>query len=170
MKFNSGEWVLKPGVQRYNCEQIRGVTVAPDKTSVQLFAVKYRQEERSMDGPAMELTVSSPQPDILRLQAVHFKGGRRKMPAFALSDAACPLDVQETAEAVTVTSGETALRITKRPCSFTYTCRGQVIVGEKVYGLGERFTPWCERPDGRHLERRRRHLHRAGLQERSRSI
>jgi alpha-D-xyloside xylohydrolase len=174
MKFNSGEWVLKPGVQRYNCEQIRGVTVAPDKTSVQLFAVKYRQDERSMDGPAMELTVSSPQPDILRLQAVHFKGGRRKMPAFALSDAACPLDVQETAEAVTVTSGETALRITKRPCSFTYTCRGQVItrvgdrygspllsymttpdgaymraqldvdVGEKVYGLGERFTPFVK--------------------------
>ncbi len=40
-------------------------------------------------------------------------------------------------------------------------------VGEHVYGLGERFgAARQERPDRRHLERRRRHRQRAGLQER----
>ena len=41
-------------------------------------------------------------------------------------------------------------------------------VGELIYGLGERFGPAREeRPDRRHLERRRRHVERAGLQERA---
>ena len=41
-------------------------------------------------------------------------------------------------------------------------------VGANVYGLGERFgAARQERPDRRHLERRRRHRERAGLQERA---
>ena len=37
MKFNLGEWRLKPGVTTYNCEQIREVRLSPDKTSLYLF-------------------------------------------------------------------------------------------------------------------------------------
>ena len=173
MKFNLGEWRLKPGVTTYQCEQIRDVRRSADGTQLHLFAVPYRKEERSMDGPAQELTVSSPQPDIIRLQTVHFKGDRRKMPQFELDDRRCPLTVTEEGEKITVTSGDTSLVIGKRnPCSFTYYYRGrlltsvgnrygsamlsyistpegpfmrgqlQVDVGEKLYGMGERFTPF----------------------------
>ena len=34
MKFNVGEWVMKPGVTSYNCEQIRQVRVAPSLDEV----------------------------------------------------------------------------------------------------------------------------------------
>lgn len=175
MKFNLGEWRLKPGVTTYNCEQIREVRLSPDKTSLYLFVVPYRKEERSMDGPVLELTVTSPMPDAIRLQAVHFKGDRRKYPKFDLDDRRCPLEFSEEGNNVTVKSGDTRLVIQKKdPCGFTYFykdrkltnigsrygsamlsyistpegpfMRGQmqVDVGEKLYGLGERFTPFVK--------------------------
>lgn len=175
MKFNLGEWRLKPGVTTYNCEQIREVRLSPDKTSLYLFVVPYRKEERSMDGPVLELTVTSPMPDAIRLQAVHFKGDRRKYPKFDLDGRRCPLEFSEEGNNVTVKSGDTRLVIQKKdPCGFTYFykdrkltnigsrygsamlsyistpegpfMRGQmqVDVGEKLYGLGERFTPFVK--------------------------
>ena len=173
MKFNLGEWRMKPGVTTYNCEQIRQVRLSDDGRELSLFVVPYRKEERSMDGPAQQIVISSPQPDMIRLQTVHFKGDRRKYPKFDILDTRVPLQVQEEGNEVTVTSGNTRLVIQKKnPCGFTYYygsrkltnigsrygsamlsyistpegpyMRGQlqVDVGEKIYGLGERFTPF----------------------------
>ena len=47
MKFNLGEWVTKPGVTTYNCEQIRQVKLSADGKEVYLFAVPYRADTRS---------------------------------------------------------------------------------------------------------------------------
>ncbi|MBQ2709203.1 MAG: alpha-xylosidase, partial [Clostridia bacterium] len=110
--------------------------------------------------------------DMLRLQTVHFKGDRRKYPKFDIADERLALDYSEADGKITVTSGSMRLEIVKNPCSFTYYygdtrltaigkrygcsmpsyidtpegpfMRGQleVDVGEKIYGLGERFTPF----------------------------
>ena len=175
MKFNLGEWVTKPGVTTYNCEQIRQVKLSADGKEVYLFAVPYRADTRSMDGPAQEIVITSPQADMLRLQTVHFKGDRRKYPKFDIDDRKCTLTFTERDNEITVSSGNIRLVIQKRdPCSFTYYygdrkltnigsrygsamlsfvstpdgpyMRGQlqVDVGEKIYGLGERFTPFVK--------------------------
>ncbi len=173
MKFTLGEWRRKPGVTVYHCEQIRQTRLSADGTELYLFTVPYREDRRSMDGPALELTITSPGEDMLRLRSVHFKGDRRKMPRFKLNDARLPLELTETAELLTVASGKLRLVIGKKaPCSFTWyygerkltnigsrfgspmlgyvttpegpfmRCQLQVDVGEKIYGLGERFTPF----------------------------
>ncbi len=174
MKFNEGEWVLKPGVASYNCEQIRQVTISPDKTQVHLYAVSYRADYRGLDGPSLELTITSPLKGILRTKVVHFKGSRQKMPAFPLADDHCPLDVEETQDAIAIASGDLTLKITRRPCTLSYFWQGKKItavgdrfgspmisalttpegpfmrgqldvgVGEKVYGLGEHFTAFIK--------------------------
>lgn len=174
MKFNIGEWVMKPGVASHNAEQIRDVKISPDHTRVHLYAVNYRADYRGLDGPSLEIDITSPLPDIIRLQAVHFKGGRAKMPAFPLADQHCRLDIEKTDEKIRIASGETALEITFRPCTFTYFYQGKKItavgdrfgspmishlttpegpfmrgqldvgVGEKVYGLGEHFTAFIK--------------------------
>ena len=173
MKFNLGEWRMKPGVTTYNCEQIRQAKLSADGRELYLFVVPYRREERSMDGPVQEIIISSPQPDMLRLQTVHFKGDRKKYPKFDIVDTRVPLEYREEGNEITVQSGNTKLVIQKKnPCGFTYYygdqkltnigsrygsamlsyidtpegpyMRGQlqVDVGEKIYGLGERFTPF----------------------------
>ena len=173
MKFHAGEWLLRPGVRTYNCEQIRQARLSEDGREVCLFAVPYRHDGRSLDGPAQEITISSPQPDMLRLRSVHFKGVRRKMPRFDLADERRPLEVREDGDTLTVASGKLRLVIHKKPpCTLTYyygerkltnvgerfgsamlsyveapegpfmSCQLQVDVGEKIYGMGERFTPF----------------------------
>lgn len=173
MKFTNGQWLMKTGVTSYNCEQVRQVKLSPDGRSVYLYTVPYRQDQRGLDGPAQELMISAPLENALRIQAVHFKGDRRKYAKFDIADAKLPLGFQESAEEIEITSGSTRLVIRKKdPCSFTYyfgetkltgvgsrfgspmlsylstpdgafmRCQLDVDVGEKIYGLGERFTPF----------------------------
>lgn len=173
MKFNNGQWLMKPGVTTYNCEQIRDVKISPDKRELYLYAVSYRRDERGLDGPSQELLISSPLSDQIRIQTVHFKGDRRKYPKFDISDNRIPMDITEDGNLITVSSGNTRLVIRrKNPCSFTWyygqrkltsigsrydspmlsylstpegpfmRCQLQVDVGEKIYGFGERFTPF----------------------------
>ena len=86
MKFNYGQWVMKPGVSSHNCEQIREVHVLEDGARIHLYGVCHRRDERALDGPALELDITSPREDIIRVQLVHFKGSRAKMPEFVLND------------------------------------------------------------------------------------
>ena len=174
MKFTYGEWVTKPGVTASNCQQVREAHLSADGTKLEMFTVPYARDERVLDGPALFLTISSPLPDIIRVQAVHFSGGKAKMPAFELADEHCPLNAQMGEKEITVKSGDTELVITRSPASFTWYYKGQRMtgvssrygtpqlstmktpdgnfmrcqldldVGEKVYGLGERFTPFVK--------------------------
>ena len=174
MKFNVGQWEIKPGVRSFNCEQIRQVRVAEDGKSVYLYAVSYRADVRGLDGPSLELTVSSPRRDVLRLQACHFRGSRVKMPSFELNDEAAELTVERREGGLRVSSGSMTLEIDFRPCAFRFFDHGRRItavgdrfgssmlsyitaedgpfmrgqlevgVGEKVYGLGERFTAFVK--------------------------
>ena len=174
MKFTYGEWVTKPGVTASNCQQVREAHLSADGTRLEMFAVPYARDERVLDGPALFLTISSPLPDIIRVQAVHFSGGKAKMPAFELTDEHCPLRAQMGKKEISVKSGDTELVITRSPASFVWYYKGERMtgvssrygtpqlstmktpegnfmrcqldldVGEKVYGLGERFTPFVK--------------------------
>ena len=173
MKFNNGAWLLKPGVISNNCEQVREVRLSQDQRSLWLFCVRYREDERSMEGVVQEVTITSPGHDMLRLQTVHHKGAGRNKPQFQLNDENLPLEVTQEGNVIEVKSGNTRLVITKRnSCGFTWyygeekltgignhfgspmlsyvqtpegdymRCQLQVDVGEKIYGMGERFTPF----------------------------
>ena len=173
MKFNIGQWVMKPGVRSCNAEQIRDYRLSADGTELFIFTLCHQGLGANLDGPALEIRVTSPQEDMIRLQTVHFKGDRRKYRKFEIDDRRLPLDYAEDENAITVTSGRTSLVITKAiPCRFTYLYDGKKItaigdfsgrsmlsfmdtpqgpfmrgqlevdVGEKIYGMGERFTPF----------------------------
>ena len=173
MKFNIGQWVMKPGVKSNNAEQIRDCRLSADGTELLIFTLCHQYTGANLDGPALEIRVTSPQEDMIRLQTVHFKGDRRKYRKFDIDDRRLPLAYAEDENSITVTSGRTSLVIAKTiPCSFTYLydgkkitaigdfsgrpmlsymdtpegpfmrCQLEVDVGEKIYGMGERFTPF----------------------------
>ena len=72
MKFNIGQWVMKPGVKSCNAEQIRDYRLSADKTEFYIFTLCHQYTGANLDGPALEIRVTSPQPDMIRLQTVHF--------------------------------------------------------------------------------------------------
>lgn len=114
MKFNNGGWLMRPGVTPHNCEQIRDVRLSEDHRSLWLFAVGYRENVRSMEGAVLEITVTAPGSDILRVQTVHHKGQRPK-PKFDLNIENIPLEVTQEGNIIEVRSGNTRLVITKNP-------------------------------------------------------
>lgn len=172
MKFTKGYWLNLPGVEAADCVQIREVKVEKDR--VYLYSVPYPQDERAMGGPVLELFISSPRPDVIRTQAYHFMGSARKEPQFEFIREERPLTVTESGNVISILSGKTELRITKNPASFVYYYNGKELtrigdrfghamistmktpegpfmrcqfdlgIGEKVYGLGERFTPFVK--------------------------
>ena len=172
MKFTKGYWLNLPGVENADCVQIREVKVLEDQ--VYLYAVPYPQDDRAMGGPVLEMYLSSPRPDVIRTTAYHFMGSARKEPQFKLNTQPGALKVEQSGNEITLTSGKTVLKITKSPASFTYYydgkfltrigdrfghamlsymstpegpfMRGQLDVqlDEKIYGLGERFTPFVK--------------------------
>ena len=191
MKFTKGRWMNREGITQGHIGQVREVKTEGNK--LRLYAVTYTQDKRGMGGPAFEIYISSPQPNIIRVEVYHFFGGRRKLPKFELNDAEIPMTTADTEKTLTVKSGETELVVTKCPCEFSFYYKGKkltgtvpyrgistihsrdedymrrqmdldlvdirsaatktnsfmaarlgVDIGEKIYGLGERFTPFVK--------------------------
>lgn len=172
MKFTKGYWMNKPGVTNTDAVQVREVKVEKDR--VYLYTVPYAYDMRAMGGPLLEIFISSPQPNVIRTEAYHFMGSNQKMPEFELNDDHCALEVTDENGVLTIKSGDTKLVVSKNPCDFTYYykdrklthvgnrfghamististpegnfMRGQMDldIGEKVFGLGERFTPFVK--------------------------
>ena len=172
MKFTKGYWMNRPGVEASDTVQIREARF--DGASLYLYAVNYGYDNRAMGGPILELTVSAPAPAVIRIEAVHFAGSRKKEPKFALTEIPVDPVYAEEGNTLTFASGKTSVVITKNPASFTFYhdgrkltsvgeryghamisymktpdgpfMRGQLDldIGEHVYGFGERFTPFVK--------------------------
>lgn len=172
MKFTNGYWMNREGVENSDVGQIREVKIEDNR--VYLYCVPYHSDSRAIGGPVIEMFVSSPQPDIIRIQAYHFMGSNQKELAYELNFSEVKLEVAESEKKVEIKSGCTRLVINKNYCSFTYyykdrkltnvgdrygyamistlktpdgpfmRCQLDLCPGEKVYGLGERFTPFVK--------------------------
>ena len=132
MKFTKGYWMNRPGVDATDTVQIREARF--DGASLYLYAVNYGHDSRAMGGPILELTVSSPAPDIIRIEAVHFAGSRKKEPKFELNTVPVTPVFTEDGNTLTFESNSTSLVITKNPATFTYYYRGR-----RLTSVGERY-------------------------------
>jgi alpha-D-xyloside xylohydrolase len=173
MKFTDGYWGLREGVTILSPADV--AEVRTDAESVTVFAPckPIHSRNDTLNLPMLTLTLDSPMEDVIRVRLVHFKGGRRKPPEYAINRAAGLLPrIEESEEAVSLSSGRITVRVKKRDgwgVDFLYEGRritgagpkhsGYVIdadgkrymreqlslgVGESIYGLGERFTPFVK--------------------------
>lgn len=169
MKIRYGAWVDLPGISTKEVAQIREVKYDPYQ--LYLFTVNYNNDKRALEDSMIELFISAPSENAIRVQARHFSGSRKKMPEFELNIKNCPIDVCDKGEKLTVTNGKMRLEINKNPATFDFYYEDRYLtsfakkwdrsyishvikdgesymdahlsvdIGEKLYGLGERFTP-----------------------------
>lgn len=132
------------------------------------FGTPIHHPGQTLDGGLFTTEVSSPRPDVITVRMINFRTSREHCPAFALHTAPAHVSIVEDDEAWTYTSGRLTLRIAKGDViDFRYCYDGKEIahsglrakalvgddrgvlhvseqldlaVGEKIYGLGERFT------------------------------
>lgn len=170
MKFTDGLWVVKPGVTLSNAAQVRDVQVHADHVMVYASRMPMTHRGMSLQGPLLTLRFSAPRPDIIALKLSHFTGSARKEPKYDLNSEACALQVEQTDDDIRITAGKMTAVIQRSPFALTYYYDGELLtglrdrhmgfadtpqgpfmrvkldvgVGEKLYGLGERFTPFVK--------------------------
>lgn len=128
MKFNNGCWLFREGTACFSPQEVYYTKITD--TEVTLCAPTHPIGHRgdTLGGINLNIRISSPMPDILRIQVDHHMGRLERTPSFELKlDAPQKLQVEETKETITITSGSLSLVITKNPWSMTYKSGGKVL-------------------------------------------
>jgi alpha-D-xyloside xylohydrolase len=172
MKFTDGYWLMRQGYVPYFAAQ--AYDIETDSASLTVYAPtrKVNQRGDTPDQPVLTVRYSSPMEGVIRVQVFHHKGGKLPQPQFEIYPQSQPvLQIENQPDAATLTSGGLAVRVQKGDSwGVTFQARGQTLtgsgwrslgyvdtpggrfiheqlnlgVGEYVYGLGERFTPFIK--------------------------
>lgn len=170
MKFTNGYWLLKEGVSLFAATQVQRVQASSDSVRLLLATRTVEHRGQTLNSATIELDVDSPAESVLRLRATHHRGGRQPL-KFALAESPQRLQLAEGDGTLDIGSGQLGLRVQtdgrfgasllagsqeltrldQRGLFFADTPDGRFMsaqlslgVGEKIYGLGERFTPFIK--------------------------
>src|SRR5690554_3399347 len=172
MKFTDGQWLIKKGYTVLNPQTVFDHHF--DGKDLYVFASTRVIKERGnvLDQGTITFKFSSPLPNIIRVQITHFAGKKDTGPRFALNFAPEVNPVfAHNGEYLIFTTGKLTVKINtkefamdflydnktitssvKKSTGYVLSDRGepfmkqqlQLDVGECVYGLGERFTPFVK--------------------------
>src|SRR5208337_3078424 len=112
MKFTDGYWGLKEGVKLFAPAEARDVRTNPDSVTVFAPCRVIHHRGDTLNIPQLTFTFSSPREDVVRVHACHFKGGRKRGPAFELNkDEGFLPRIERTPESVSLSSGRLSVRV-----------------------------------------------------------
>lgn len=168
MKFMNGGWLVRDGYQVQYAANIYTAKIENKKLTLYAPFQQIQNMGMTLDGGLLTIEVTSPRPNIITTRLVNYAGKIDRGPHFHLNTTDTPVTIQESSAAYTFTSDQTQLVIKKgNTIDFTYyyagkriaesSSRGKAIViddqgrrhlsdqfvlnvGEKIYGLGERFS------------------------------
>jgi alpha-D-xyloside xylohydrolase len=173
MKFTDGQWLLQPGVAAHYAAQAYAVEVHGDKLVVLATTRPIRHRGDTLQGPTLTLTLSSPMAGVIQVNVKHFAESQAPRLGIPMPGAGRPpIAVEETETRATLTSGGLSVDVMKGEAWALVFREGDRVltrsdwrglgyvqwagkgnytheqlslsVGEYVYGLGERFTPWIK--------------------------
>ncbi len=121
MKFENGCWMMEEGYTCFPATQVYFVKKEGNALVLTVPTTRITGKGDTLGGVNLTLRISSPAKGILRLQTAHHTGAKKKRPAFALAlTEELPLEVEETPEMLTVTSGDIRLEVDKDPFTLRY--------------------------------------------------
>lgn len=173
MKFTEGYWSVREGYKVSNPAQVFDVITAEDRVTVFAACRPLRSRSDTLNDATLTIEYSSPQPDIIGVKVWHHRGGPPKRPEFGLNtDKSLKVRISNDEEQVSLSSGRLSVVVHKgekwlvdyhydgrRITGNGWKSTGHVVtdkkeiymreqldlgVGDQVYGLGERFTPFVK--------------------------
>ncbi len=173
MKFTDGQWLLQPGIAAHYASEAYEVQAHDDRVVVLATARAIKHRGDTLQGPTLTVTLSSPLEGVVRVSVEHFSASQPPRLHVPMPGAGHPrLHIVETETHVTLTSGALSVDVRKgEGWQLTFREGSRVLtrsdsrglgylqwaghgnfmhdqltlaVGETVYGLGERFTPWVK--------------------------
>ncbi len=173
MKFTAGFWNLKDGIQGIFPAEVYETEVDDNSLEIFAPTRPVPVRGATLNNPVLSVHLSSPLPNVIRVRVTHFKGTQRSEPEFGITDNNPPVRIEDADEHLAFSSGDLRAQICKNDgwgITFrnaekvltgsgrknmgymTDTTTGRVYmkeelalsVGECIYGLGERFTPFVK--------------------------
>ena len=182
MKFSNGCWLQKEGTEVFSPAEVYFSKVNQKEVVICAPTHKINHRGDTLGGVNLTIRITSPAPEVLRIQTNHYLGVRKKTPEFELDiNTEHALMVKEQEDTIEVKSGSLRVVIQKDNWKMTFY-RGEekvtdsgakdlayvktdwrglaydnggeedtymrerlsLSVGELIYGMGERFTPFIK--------------------------
>jgi alpha-D-xyloside xylohydrolase len=171
VKFTDGNWLMRPGVRaHYAAEVHEMLDVGADGITLLVPCHNIRHRGDTLTGPVLTIRLFSPAEGVIGVRIEHFRGVRDRGPHFEIYSEAGNGSADVQADQILFCSGGLTARVDRktwriefqgdgrplttsplRSAAMMETPDGKFIadsltlgVGENVYGLGERFTPFVK--------------------------
>ncbi|MCF6409640.1 alpha-xylosidase [Pseudalkalibacillus salsuginis] len=171
MKFTDGFWLVKEGFDINFAREIRDIQETNEGLTLYAPCKAVRNREDTLNIPQLTIHLSAPSENVIRVQAYHHKGTVPKKPNFDVLHSGEALKIEKNEQVYQLTSGDLHVNIQQEgfgleffnqegklthvdPKGFAWITdknnesymRAQLNlgVGEHIYGLGERFTPFVK--------------------------
>lgn len=172
MKFSEGFWGLRKGVSLYSPAEARDISASGRKLKIIAPTKTIHHRGDTLNLAQITLEFSSPLPDIIGVKIIHHRGRIARGLEFKLnSNTGFPIELSVSDDFASLTSGSLTVKINKKNWQVDFLYDGRRItgskdrsmgylttendgvfvreqldldVGEYVYGLGERFTPFVK--------------------------
>ncbi|MBT2469305.1 alpha-xylosidase [Streptomyces sp. ISL-66] len=173
MKFTDGYWLMRPGVTTRYAAEVADVRADEHRMTLYAPVKHVSSRGGMLNSALLTVECWSPAEDVIGVRVTHHAGSGRREPEFALPGAQPDVGkVHRDGAVVELSAGELSLRVdTSQPWLLEFTAGGRMLtsvgergtgfatddtgrhfmlgqlslgVGELVYGLGERFTPFIK--------------------------
>jgi alpha-D-xyloside xylohydrolase len=172
MKFTDGNWMTREGFAISGFVEAHEVIAEPDGLIAYVTPHHINSRGSTLDGGLFTVRITSPMPDVIRVRLSHHEGLMERGPVFGLVSKDVEPVISNTDDEATLTSGALSVRIRKKGgWAVEFLNGGKRItgsgnrnmayinhdddgaymreqldlgVGENIYGLGERFTPFVK--------------------------
>ena len=174
MKFTNGYWMTRPEYDMHFAVQSYDATITEDALRILCPTVPVTKRGAMLNHAALTVTFTAPMEDVIRVTVEHWRGAADRGPHFELSESPVKPVITESETEYTFQSGRVKATISKAVQGWrvTYSADGQLLteseyhgmahafnrdtgkdymidslnldVGERVYGLGERFTAYVK--------------------------
>lgn len=143
MIFGNGCWLQKEGCGSFTPQEVYFEKVEETKVTLCLPTARIMHRGATLGGINLTMVITSPAPDVLRVQTWHHMGARKKGPEFELCQTEeMPLTVTGDEEKLVVASGTLSLEIGKKNWYMAYKRNGEVITKSAAKDLACMKTDW----------------------------
>lgn len=143
MIFGNGCWLQKEGCGCFSPQEVYFEKVEPAKVTLCLPTTRIVTRGSTLGGINLTMVITSPAPEVLRVQTYHHMGVKKREPEFELEQKKeLPLTVASDEEMLQITSGSLTLEIQKKNWSMTYKRNGEVITRSAAKDLACMKTDW----------------------------
>lgn len=171
MKFTNGYWMIREGYKIINPKMAYDFDIKEKKVTVYAPCVYVANKGCTLDGGLLTVEFSSPISDVMRVRVYHHKGAIDKGPHFEINDEKLNINSNMEDEKLSFSSGNLKVEVNKKDWGIKFFNGDKFItssisngigyitkdnkqsfmkdeltldVGELVYGLGERFSPFIK--------------------------